>query len=342
MKRFTIQICDDCLDLKGQMCHCAECAFCRLTMSEVGDLLNTLLIRPVVDGERLPTMGAELERLERAPAPKWATPTPTDAARQKRAEEAEYAVGLLQAFKDYVHRRLDEAGIPTHPDGPHSRSGCRIGDRLDLVLTLALGAEDQKARATPAPAPTVTRERIQTAIAAAGFYHVSNQHFSEGIDVLVSRLGATPESPPVVTRERILEALKDTPAVKYLSVGECIFYRDVDDLAKALADALGAAPEPPKPAVSREAIREALKECAPMYPRWVNDELAERVADRVGAVSMSVSREAILAALDALGVQTSFKFSDYPTCLLIDRRWNADALATALAARLAEPTKGDA
>lgn len=40
----------------------------------------------------------------------------------------------LAAFKAFVHRRLDEAGVPTHPDGPHSKEGCRIGDRLDIVL----------------------------------------------------------------------------------------------------------------------------------------------------------------------------------------------------------------
>lgn len=40
----------------------------------------------------------------------------------------------LLGFKRFVHRRLDEAGVPTHPDGPHSKEGCRIGDRLDLVL----------------------------------------------------------------------------------------------------------------------------------------------------------------------------------------------------------------
>lgn len=40
----------------------------------------------------------------------------------------------LQRFKDFVHRRLDTAGVPTHPDGPHSKEGCRIGDRLDLVI----------------------------------------------------------------------------------------------------------------------------------------------------------------------------------------------------------------
>ena len=40
----------------------------------------------------------------------------------------------LLAFKAFVHDRLTAAGVPTHPDGPHSRQGCRIGDRLDLVL----------------------------------------------------------------------------------------------------------------------------------------------------------------------------------------------------------------
>lgn len=40
----------------------------------------------------------------------------------------------MKRFKDYVHERLDAAGIPTHPDGEHSKNGCRIGDRLDIVL----------------------------------------------------------------------------------------------------------------------------------------------------------------------------------------------------------------
>jgi len=40
----------------------------------------------------------------------------------------------LRAFKAYVHARLDAAGVPTHPDGEHSKAGCRIGDRLDIVV----------------------------------------------------------------------------------------------------------------------------------------------------------------------------------------------------------------
>ncbi len=40
----------------------------------------------------------------------------------------------LAAFKSWCHAYLDQKGIPTHPDGPHSREGCRIGDRLDAVF----------------------------------------------------------------------------------------------------------------------------------------------------------------------------------------------------------------
>lgn len=40
----------------------------------------------------------------------------------------------LREFKGYVHQRFDEAGIPTHPDGQHSRAGCRVGDRFDLLV----------------------------------------------------------------------------------------------------------------------------------------------------------------------------------------------------------------
>lgn len=51
----------------------------------------------------------------------------------------------LRAFKTYVHDRLDVAGIPTHPNGPHSAAGCRIGDRLDIALAAAREAEELRA-----------------------------------------------------------------------------------------------------------------------------------------------------------------------------------------------------
>lgn len=40
----------------------------------------------------------------------------------------------LQAFKDFVHKRLDEMGIEKNPNGKHSAEGCRVGDRLDLIV----------------------------------------------------------------------------------------------------------------------------------------------------------------------------------------------------------------
>lgn len=51
----------------------------------------------------------------------------------ERIADLQRQVEKLQEFKDYTHFRLDEMGIPTHPDGPHSRQGCRVGDRFDLV-----------------------------------------------------------------------------------------------------------------------------------------------------------------------------------------------------------------
>jgi hypothetical protein len=49
----------------------------------------------------------------------------------------EEQITKLQAFKDYVHKRLDDAGIEKEPKGEHSEHGCRIGDRLDIVLSKA-------------------------------------------------------------------------------------------------------------------------------------------------------------------------------------------------------------
>lgn len=52
-RAFTIRICNDCYALTGEMCHEPDCVFCRRTMAEVGGALDMLLIRPVVDGNRL-------------------------------------------------------------------------------------------------------------------------------------------------------------------------------------------------------------------------------------------------------------------------------------------------
>lgn len=73
--------------------------------------------------------GLEWHKSERKPnCPFIETPS-------QKSERLEAEVTALQAFKDYVHERLDQAGIPTHPDGEHSKAGCRIGDRLDIALS---------------------------------------------------------------------------------------------------------------------------------------------------------------------------------------------------------------
>lgn len=43
-------------------------------------------------------------------------------------------VKRLQKFKDYVHLRLDQAGIPADPPSVHRGAGCRVGGRLDIAL----------------------------------------------------------------------------------------------------------------------------------------------------------------------------------------------------------------
>ncbi len=55
------------------------------------------------------------------------------------AEMAKAERDKLQKFKDYVHGRLDAAGVPTDPDSPHKAEGCRIGGRLDILIAAALG-----------------------------------------------------------------------------------------------------------------------------------------------------------------------------------------------------------
>lgn len=50
-----------------------------------------------------------------------------------------------KAFKDFMHRRLDSAGVPKEfPDGKHTKEGCRIGDRLDWVLERSAELEQAK------------------------------------------------------------------------------------------------------------------------------------------------------------------------------------------------------
>lgn len=83
-------------------------------------------------------------------------------------------VAKLQKFKDYVHKRLDEAGVPADPDSPHRAEGCRIGGRLDIVL-----AKPRKIWATEQEAFTQMLNR-----SGAG-YGLRNDHNPDGTAVQV-------------------------------------------------------------------------------------------------------------------------------------------------------------
>lgn len=51
------------------------------------------------------------------------------------------ALEKANAFKAYVHTRLDEMGVPhSDPESEHDKAGCRVGGRLDLL-------EEERSRA---------------------------------------------------------------------------------------------------------------------------------------------------------------------------------------------------
>ena len=49
---YIVSICDQCINLEGSECHTPGCRFFLKSTDEIGELLNVLLIRPIVDGER--------------------------------------------------------------------------------------------------------------------------------------------------------------------------------------------------------------------------------------------------------------------------------------------------
>lgn len=52
--KFTIEVCENCLNLEPGTCHMPGCCFCRMTANESSVMLNILNIRPIVDGIQLP------------------------------------------------------------------------------------------------------------------------------------------------------------------------------------------------------------------------------------------------------------------------------------------------
>jgi hypothetical protein len=52
VRRYTVDICDPCRNLEGEMCNTPGCIFCWCGMDEVKQFMNRALIAPVIDGER--------------------------------------------------------------------------------------------------------------------------------------------------------------------------------------------------------------------------------------------------------------------------------------------------
>jgi hypothetical protein len=54
----------------------------------------------------------------------------------KRVREKQTEIDKLRAFKTYVHKRLDEMGVPEDPEPEKNKEhGCRIEGRLNYVKT---------------------------------------------------------------------------------------------------------------------------------------------------------------------------------------------------------------
>jgi hypothetical protein len=68
IRRYEVDICADCIALKGEMCDEPGCIFIRCTMAEVRDYLDMMLIVPVINGVRIEPL-QEGESLTIPPTP---------------------------------------------------------------------------------------------------------------------------------------------------------------------------------------------------------------------------------------------------------------------------------
>ena len=77
----------------------------------------------------------------------WATELDTDQQTIRNLagtiEALEGDKRKLEAFKTWTHQYLDSHGVPRHPPGVHGAEGCRIGDRMDWLMTRIAELEQQ-------------------------------------------------------------------------------------------------------------------------------------------------------------------------------------------------------
>jgi len=140
-----------------------------------------------------------------AAAPRAATPPPLpeghDACEREAlrlvAKEGEAQLALiaerdaLARFKAYVHKRLDDAGVPVDPPSPHREKGCRIGGRLDWLLSHVFATVEAVTPAAPPEVQDYERGfRAAIEAAAAGVertpFGVNHQRIAESIRALAT------------------------------------------------------------------------------------------------------------------------------------------------------------
>ena len=120
----------ECIHGRDEMTEpCSECQSIQLAEQIMNtDSIQTILTemreRKVNGQNQSATLVAWAARIEAALYEKFSDRDPT--ALKSRAEKAE-------AFKTYVHERLDAMGVPHEVSSPHTDAGCRVGGRLDFI-----------------------------------------------------------------------------------------------------------------------------------------------------------------------------------------------------------------
>lgn len=146
------------------------------------------------------------------------------------------AVGKLQAFKDYVHQRLDAMGVPVDPESPHKAAGCRIGGRLDYV---------EANLATPAGSGAWTVDRLTVEVEKRLCAVLGREWSAAGISIetlladVARRLAAVAPAGMVLVPRKLtsamIRAFGDAPS----------HFDEREELQLAWDAMLAAAPTPP-------------------------------------------------------------------------------------------------
>lgn len=143
------------------------------------------------------------------------------------SEELKAVVAKLQAFKDYVHQRLDAMGVPVDPESPHKAAGCRIGGRLDYV----------EARIEAATAPMSGLSEVAELVEAAKDYM---SQFGQGYEACGIPFGPAQKE----ADERIRAALRRLASASVAGGGEVVAWRGINELGEVVTDWQDGTPPP--------------------------------------------------------------------------------------------------